>query len=421
MENPFKNINWNSVKDWFAEQGIWFLITLIVAAILYWAMRRWTPRIVSSIVRRLRVAPTDEELQQLSRTISRVIIWLGTIVIATGTVFGVLPRFGVDISFVGETIGAWLASHGVRIAIIIALAIIAHQIVKRVLYRIVQGSVIREKRRRAREELRKRTETLSHFLNQVVMAIIWIVAAFMILSELGVNIGPLLAGAGIAGIAIGFGAQNLIRDVLSGVFIIVENQYGKGDVVRIADIAGLVEEVNIRRTILRDLDGIVHVVPNGEIKVASNYTREYSRVNLDISVAYGEDLDRAIEVINRVGLEMANDEQWQKRIVTPPQVLRVNKLGDSGIDIKILGDTKPLEQWAITGELRLRLKKAFDQEGIEIPWPHTKVYFGNALPEEEPVATGEKNGRQPPSPSKEHAATRDVAIPEDDVSPVDNI
>ena len=144
----------------------------------------------------------------------------------------------------------------------------------------------------------------------------------------------------------------------------------------------MVEEITLRKTVLRDLDGAVHHVPNGEIRVASNYTRKFSRVNLNISVAYDTDLDRAMSVINRVGQELAADEYWGKLILRPPQALRVDKLGDSGIEIKILGDVKPVEQWAVTGELRLRLKKAFDAEGIEIPWPHTKVYFGSAMPRE---------------------------------------
>ena len=128
---------------------------------------------------------------------------------------------------------------------------------------------------------------------------------------------------------------------------------------------------------LRDLDGIVHHVPNGEIRVASNYSRHFARVNLNVSVSYGTDLDFAIDVINRVCREMAEEENWAKVIRTVPQVLRVDKLGDSGIDIKIIGDVKPLEQWNVTGQLRLRLKREFDKAGIEIPWPHTKVYFGN--------------------------------------------
>jgi small conductance mechanosensitive channel len=149
----------------------------------------------------------------------------------------------------------------------------------------------------------------------------------------------------------------------------------------VADIAGLVEDINLRRTVLRDLDGIVHVVPNGEIRVASNFTRGYSRVNLNISVSYGTDLDHAIAVINRVGKELSEDPQWAPLLITPPGVLRVDNLGDSGIDIKILGDTQPIKQWDVMGELRKRIKKAFDEEGIEIPWPHTKVYFGSQPPD----------------------------------------
>jgi len=198
----------------------------------------------------------------------------------------------------------------------------------------------------------------------------------MILSEVGIDITPLLAGAGVAGIAIGFGAQSLIKDFLSGLFILLEDQYNKGDVVKIAGIAGLVEEVNLRRTVLRDLDGIVHSVPNGEITTASNYTRDWARVNLDVPVAYGEDLDHVMAVINRVGKELAEDEYFSKLVHTAPQALRVNNFGDSGIDIKILGETKPMMQWEVTGELRKRLKKAFDEAGIEIPWPHVKLYFG---------------------------------------------
>jgi small-conductance mechanosensitive channel len=194
-----------------------------------------------------------------------------------------------------------------------------------------------------------------------------------------VPVGPMLAGFGVVGIAVGFGAQYLVRDLIAGLFILWENQYRVGDVARVADVGGLVEQVTLRKTVLRDLDGIVHHIPNGEIRVASNYTRHFSRVNLDVSVAYGTDLDHAISVINRVGQELAADENWRERIVTPPQALRVNNFGSSGIDIKILGDVKPMEQWAVTGELRLRLKRAFDAEGIEIPWPHTKVYFGNTL------------------------------------------
>ena len=274
----------------------------------------------------------------------------------------------------------WLLQHGTRILLILVVGLGLWFTLKKLLPPLVRRTMTRTKGE-SKEGIKKRTDTLLSVFMGVGRILIVIVVVFMVLSELDVDIGPVLAGFGIAGIAVGFGAQYMIRDLIAGVFILMENQYRVGDVAKIADIAGLVEEVNLRKTVLRDLDGIVHHVPNGEIRVASNYTRHFARVNLDVSVAYGTDLDFAISVINRVCQEMAEEEKWAKVIRTTPQVLRVNKLGDSGIDIKILGDVKPLEQWNVMGELRLRLKKAFDAENIEIPWPHTKVYFGNSPPQ----------------------------------------
>jgi small conductance mechanosensitive channel len=231
----------------------------------------------------------------------------------------------------------------------------------------------------SKKGLEKRTQTLVSVLTGAGRIVIGITVILMILSEIGVPIGPMLAGFGIAGVAVGFGAQYLVRDLIAGLFILWENQYRVGDVAQVGGVTGLVEEVTLRKTVLRDLDGIVHHVPNGEIRVASNYTRHFSRVNLDIPVSYGTDLDHAISVINRVCNDLFEDEEWHDRLITAPQVLRVNKWSDSAIEIKVTGDVKPLEQWATMGELRLRLKKAFDAEEIEIPWPHTKVYFGNSM------------------------------------------
>ncbi len=277
-------------------------------------------------------------------------------------------------------IDSWLLSHGIRILAIIIVAIILYLLLRHFVPRLTQTSVSRQMRGQGKEEIQKRVSTLSSVFRKTGLIIIAIVAIFTMLPEFGINIGALLAGFGILGIAVGFGAQSLIKDILNGTFILLEDQYRIGDVVKIAGIAGLVEETNLRRTVLRDLDGKVHSIPNGEITIATNFTKDYSRVNMNISVAYGEDLDHVIEVINRVCQGMAEDPKWKADFVTTPQVLRVDKLGDSGIEIKILGDTKPIRQWDVMGELRLRLKKAFDREGIEIPWPHTKVYFGNELP-----------------------------------------
>ncbi len=284
-----------------------------------------------------------------------------------------------------STVTDWLGSHGVRILIILLMSGAFYLVLRRFVPRAVKVHVARTMKKKRKTEIEKRATTLSRVLVTTGVILIAIAALFMILSEVGINITPVVAGFGIAGIAIGFGAQSLVKDFIAGIFILIENQYSVGDVVRIADIAGIVEEINLRRTILRDLDGIVHSVPNGEIKVASNFTKEWSRVNMNISVGYGEDLDHVMEVLNRIGKEMAEEPYWSELILGAPQVLRVDAFEDSGIAIKILGETQPIKQWEVMGELRRRIKRVFDEEGIEIPWPHTKVYFGSPPPPKAPT------------------------------------
>lgn len=316
----------------------------------------------------------------------RLGILLRVIVIVISSFLGVvvvLSHLGIETA----PITSWIGVHGWRIILIVLLSMVAILAMGGIIPKIVVATVARRPEE-AEEEVKKRTDTLTRVLVNAAQVVIIVSAAFTVISELDIPIAPVLTGVGVAGIAIGFGAQSLVKDLVAGLFIILESQYRVGDVVRIADISGLVEDINMRRTVLRDLDGIVHIVPNGEIRVASNFTKEWSRVNLNISVAYGEDLDRVISVINRVGKELAEDPVWSPLILKAPQVLRVDNLGESGIDIKILGDTKPIRQWDVMGELRKRLKKAFDEEGIEIPWPHTKVYFGNAPNAEEQEPQG---------------------------------
>lgn len=285
-----------------------------------------------------------------------------------------------------STVTDWLVSHGIRILIILIISAILYCVLRKVLPSALNLTVRRRgKSKKAEDEAEKRVQTLARIFMGTGTVLIVIIAGFMILSELGINIYPLLAGFGVIGVALGFGAQYLIRDLIAGFFVLVENQYNIGDWISIAGIDGSVQEINMRRTVLRDFDGTVHVIPNGEVKTASNYSKEWARVNLNISVAYGTDLDHAIAVINRVGAEMAKAEHWRSLIKSPPQALRVDNLGDSGIDIKVLGQTKPIKQWEVMGELRKRLKQAFDEEGIEIPWPHTKVYFGSPMPPKAPT------------------------------------
>lgn len=266
---------------------------------------------------------------------------------------------------------AWIAGRGLRILLILVLAYLLYAALKRMAPRLCTLMVKGEEEHP--EELSKRAATLSHFSVRTGAIVIFIAVSFMVLAELDINIAPVLAGVGIVGIAIGFGAQTLVKDIMTGIFILVENQYRRGDVVKVAGVSGLVEEVGLRRTVLRDLDGTVHSIPNGEIRVASNLTRGWSQVNMNITVAYKEDLDRVIGVINRVGKELAADETYAPLVLEAPHVLRVDEFQESGVAIKILGKTRPIKQWEVMGEMRRRLKKAFDEEGIEIPLPHRVI------------------------------------------------
>ena len=360
--------------QWFTANSIWILVFSGIVLTMLLVARG---RVQASIQRAAKIWP--RQLHLSASLAFWIIASITLIVIAIAAMAIILSREGILAMITPQTVQRWLLEHGIINLVTIAVSYLIYRVLKLAIPEIVVRSVkVRGKGRRAREELTKRSDTLSSILTGTAGVLIAIIASFMILSDLGVNIAPLLAGAGIAGIAIGFGAQHLIKDLISGLFILLEDQYNKGDVVRVAGIAGIVEEVNLRRTVLRDLDGIVHSVPNGEITTASNYTKEWSRVNLDVPVAYGEDLDHVIEVLNRVGNELAQDEYFGPKLRTAPQVLRVNNFGDSGIDIKVVGEVKPLMQWEVTGELRKRIKKAFDEAGIEIPWPHVKLYFGQS-------------------------------------------
>jgi len=275
----------------------------------------------------------------------------------------------------------WLQVNGIRVGIIIVLGLVGYLVVKRMVPRLVRRTIVLRMKDKPASAITKRSKTISYVITNTIGVVIGIIVLFTILGQVGVNIAPALASLGVVVLAISFGAQSIIKDVINGLFILIEDQYSIGDVVKVGGIAGLVEEMNLRRTVLRDLDGIVHYIPNSEISIASNLTKEYSRVNLNVSVGYGEDLERVIDVVNRVCSQMSEEPEWKEKIIKTPQVLRVDALGDSGIEIKILGDTRPSMQWEVMGEVRRRIKTAFDREGIEIPWPHMKVYFGNPRPE----------------------------------------
>ncbi|MEX2598944.1 MAG: trehalose-phosphatase, partial [Dehalococcoidia bacterium] len=245
----------------------------------------------------------------------------------------------------------------------------------------VRSALTRGKSGNALDEASKRVTALTQVAQHSVRITIMIIAALIILGLFDINVGPLIAGLGVVGIAVGFGAQHTVRDIIAGAFIIAEDQYRVGDVATAGGRTGLVEGLNLRRTMLRDLDGVVHYIPNGDVGSASNFSKDFSRINLDVTVAYKEDLDKVIRILNRVGGEVARDGYFGPLIVEAPRAVRVNAFGESGIDIKILGVTKPIRQWEVAGELRRRIKREFDREGIEIPYPHRTIYWGqNAHP-----------------------------------------
>jgi moderate conductance mechanosensitive channel len=222
-------------------------------------------------------------------------------------------------------------------------------------------------------ELKKRMDTLDSLGGRTLQSFIVVIAGLMVLDQLGLDVGPAIAGLGVVGIAVGFGAQSLVKDYLNGALILIENQFGKGDVIRAAGVAGAVEDFTLRRTTLRDLDGVVHTIPNGEIRVASNLTRVWARINQDVTVAYGTDIDKAIEVVDNVGREMAGDPTWKRRVLEAPRVERVEALAEYGVTLKILGTVRAADQWAAGGDFRKRLLGAFKTNGIEIPRPQRVV------------------------------------------------
>jgi small-conductance mechanosensitive channel len=267
----------------------------------------------------------------------------------------------------------WLMTHGIKILVVPIGAYLLYKIVDKFIEKAVRLAVVPD-RYSTKDDEKKREDTLIHIFSATVKISILTVTLLTVIEEFGVKIGPILAAAGIVGLAFGFGGQYLIRDIISGLFIILENQYRIGDVVSFDNVSGLVEEISLRKTTLRDLNGTIHHVPHGEIKKVSNLTKDYSRINLDIGISYKSDLEHVISVVNQTGNDLAEDPLYKEFIIKPPQFLRVNDFAESAIMIKILGETMPLKQWEVAGEFRKRIKLAFDKEGIEIPFPQMVIH-----------------------------------------------
>ncbi len=263
----------------------------------------------------------------------------------------------------------WLRTGGLRLAIIAGGSLLLVHLLKlgadRVVRAVVEGGDGRV------GEREKRALTLAHIVRAVGATAIVIIATMMGLREFGLDITPIIAGAGVVGLAVGFGAQSLIKDVIAGFFIILDGQFGVGDVIRTGDITGQVERLALRVTVLRDPHtGAAHFIPNSELKVVSNLTKEWSRVALSVGVTYREDIDRVVGVLKRVGHEVSVDERVGALILEAPEVLGIEALGESQVTLQVMVKTLPQKQWEVARELRKRIKAAFDKEGIEVPYPH---------------------------------------------------
>lgn len=272
-----------------------------------------------------------------------------------------------------KVIIGWGLTHGVKIVLILIGMWITFKISKIASRRLAQYAS--KKKGTSSGEDERRIQTLVAIFEVVAKTLIAIFGGMIIIKEIGIDIGPILAGAGIIGLAIGFGSQALVKDLVSGFFLIMENQIRVGDVVRIGDCSGLVEQITLRTVILRDVEGTVHTIPNGDVSTISNMTFGWSRAKLDISVAYKENIDDVIKVLEELGRQMQDDQNFKSVILDKPTILGIDSLGDSGVTITMIVKTLPLKQWDVARELRRRVKNEFDRLGIEMPFPHRTIYI----------------------------------------------
>lgn len=266
----------------------------------------------------------------------------------------------------------WGMGSGIRVLLVgvtmVLLLVITKQVLKR-LRNLYEGTLPSPAQRR-------RADTLTHVLRDVARVFILAVGTMMILSEIGIDLKPLLAAAGLGGLAIGFGAQSLVKDVISGFFILLEDSISVGDIVEVAGVNGVVEEVKLRTITLRDVSGNVHIVPNGIVDRVKNMTKGYSYSVLDVGVAYREDVDRVMAVLIEIAEELRTDALYAPEILEPLEMLGVDRFDESAVIIRCRLKTQPSQQWRIGREMNRRIKKTFDAKGIEIPFPHRTIYWG---------------------------------------------
>jgi moderate conductance mechanosensitive channel len=318
-----------------------------------------------------------------------------------------------------------------QVLLIVALAVVALLLVKRIIRKAVAAASDPTATAMGRRRLGldaghehtvvsvrrvQRAEALGALAGSVLRVVIWTVALFILLSTaFGINLTPLLAGAGILGIAVGFGAQGLVSDFLAGIFMLAEDQYGVGDIIDVGDAAGVVEGVSLRTTRIRDVEGTLWHVPNGQIMRVGNQSQEWARALLDIGVAYGTDIDAASDLILAIATDMAHEPDFEEIFLGEPEIWGVENLGADSVDIRLVIKTQPGKQWAIARELRRRIKNAFDAAEVEIPFPQRTVW----LRTEQPVALGDAEAEPfvlPATDQQAHERGREAAAHQGDTS-----
>ncbi|MFB6343370.1 mechanosensitive ion channel family protein [Saccharicrinis sp. FJH62] len=281
-----------------------------------------------------------------------------------------------------STLSNWVITELPSIVILIVLLIISLKVMAFFITKlrdILAKRAINQTPDEPNTEAEKRLNTLMGILRKGASVIIWAVFIMIFLKKINIDIGPILAGAGILGLAVGFGAQELVRDFLSGFFILLENQIRTGDVAILNGTGGLVEKIELRTITLRDMAGVVHVFQNGKINSLSNMTKEWSAMVFDIGVAYKEDLNQVMKIMKEVAEDLKNDKEFEDKILEPMEIFGLDSFGDSALVVKGRIKTKPIQQWTVGREYRKRLKEAFDTQNIEIPFPHQTIYWGEEI------------------------------------------
>jgi moderate conductance mechanosensitive channel len=357
-----------AISNWLAHHGLPALIIVVITAIALKVAAVLNRKLLVRLFRNRQ----DTDSQKVARALTSALHWLVCSAILVVGLFSLLGESGVNLDWVFSLALTWLLTRGLGIIILVVLTFVALKI----------GGILSDRlvtflnRDKLDIESQKRADTLSSVMRWVLRTSILLVASVMLLSALGVQIGPIIAAAGVVGLAVGFGAQNLVQDVISGFFLLLEDQIRVGDVVQVNDKSGLVEKVTLRMTILRDFAGSVHYLRNGKIDVVTNMTKEFSFSVFEIGVAYREDPDEIAAVVQAIGKEIQNDPRFKDDILAPVEVVGLDKFADSAIIIKARIKTKPSKQWGVGREFNRRLKKKFDELGIEIPFPSIALYPG---------------------------------------------